>query len=153
MEGLIPHRRFWSCVLFVLNLDLSVARGKRAGFIFLHAGRMTYLLQCSVFGLSIAVYHITPKLSGIKWKIPYYFSWFCGLAGAEMDGSSPGITWSVSCSCIHMLAMAGHLKWLLHSYLAPQCSSSGFFSPAGWHDTLKGRLKVQEGGSQSCQSF
>lgn len=55
MEGLIPHRGFWSYVLFLLDLHRSVARGKRAGFVFLHAGRMTHPLQYSVFGLSAAV--------------------------------------------------------------------------------------------------
>lgn len=55
MEGLIPHRGFWSFVLFVSVLDQSeIARGKRAYFNFLHAGRMTHLLQWSVFGLSVA---------------------------------------------------------------------------------------------------
>lgn len=98
----------------------------------------------------------TPKLAGSKRKTPYdHFSCFCGLAGAKLHGSSTGLTWSFSCSCIHVLVMAGHLRWLLHSCLVPHCSSSGFFlQQGGMVYTLKGRqVRFPRGGSQICQSF
>lgn len=135
MEGSISYSGFWNFV--VCFGSGSVARGKRAGFNFPHAGGMTHLLQWFCVLVTYCYATTNPKLAGLKQQVFHYFSGFCELPEALQDHFSTGLTWSLSCSCIHMAAMAGHFSSVFQScvwYLSAPCMAS-FFSNVVWYSS------------------
>lgn len=92
----------------------------------------------SVLEFPISVSQTTPKLAGLKQHAFYYFSGFCELDGAQLGDASTGLTWSLSCSCIHMVAMAECLSSFFSHMSVPQCS--GFFLQQGGMILFRGSM-------------